>query len=133
MVQVSPDVLIIDLTVRGLPPGTYFVTIRECGDISRGAETTGWVWESDQEQPRGELGTLEVNNAGIAGVLLDKRVAIWELIGRSMVVSKHKGANRCVEEKFQQNAEDTVVGVIARSAGVWENDKTVIIFPIFKA
>ena len=125
MVQVSPEVIIIDLAIRGLPAGTYSATIRECGDISRGAETTGGVWEGDKEESRGRLGTLEVGNAGIAAVLLDKKISIWELIGRSMVVSRQRGTNGPVGEKFQENVEDTVVGVIARSAGAWENDKTV--------
>ncbi|KAF8451307.1 superoxide dismutase [Terfezia claveryi] len=122
MVQVSPEVIIIDLTIRGLPAGTYSATIRNCGDISRGAETTGGVWEGDKEEPRGQLGTFEVDSAGTAGVLLDKKIAIWELIGRSMVASRQ---NDYKDKKFQENAEDTVVGVIARSAGAWENDKTV--------
>ncbi|KAF8427878.1 putative superoxide dismutase copper chaperone Lys7 [Tirmania nivea] len=125
MVQVSPEVTIIDLTLRGLPAGTYSATIRKCGDISRGAETTGGVWEGDKEESRGRLGTLEVGSSGIAGILLDKKIAIWELIGRSMIVSRQKGTNETVDEKLQENAEDTVVGVIARSAGAWENDKTV--------
>jgi copper chaperone for superoxide dismutase len=54
-------------------------------------------------------------------VFLDKPIQIWEMIGRGMVVSKqHEG-----EGKFEKNDEDTLVGVIARSAGVWDNDKTV--------
>lgn len=124
MVQVSPDTIIIDLTVRGLPEGTYFASIRECGDISKGAETVGGVWEGDKPDSRGRLGQLQVDSEGLAGVLYDKRIAIWELIGRSMVVSKLSNDGPGIE-KFQQNAEDTLVGVIARSAGVWENDKTV--------
>jgi len=125
MVQVSPEVVIIDLTIRGLPAGTYSATIRNCGDISRGAETTGGVWEGDKEGSRGRLGTLVVGSAGIAEVLLDKKIAIWELIGRSIVVSRQNGTNEPVDRRFQENMEDTVVGVIARSAGAWENDKTV--------
>jgi copper chaperone for superoxide dismutase len=38
-----------------------------------------------------------------------------------MVVSKQHEGNG----KFEKNDEDTLVGVIARSAGVWDNDKTV--------
>jgi copper chaperone for superoxide dismutase len=52
-------------------------------------------------------------------VFVDKPVQIWELIGRSIVVSKSQ------EGKFSSEDPDTVVGVIARSAGVWDNDKTV--------
>ena len=123
MVQVSD--VIIDLTIHGLPAGTYSATIHKCGDISRGVETTGGIWENDKEESKGQLGTLEVGSVGIAGVLLDKKIAIWELIGRGMVVSRQRGTNEPLDEKFQENVEDTVVGVISRSAGAWENDKTV--------
>ena len=125
IVQVSPQVLIIDLTVRGLSPGTYSATIRECGDISKGAESTGGVWESGDSSSRGFLSTFEVDSAGAGGVFLDKNIAVWELIGRSIVVSREHGTPGPTDQEFWGNAVDTVVGVIARSAGVWENAKTV--------
>lgn len=115
MVQVSPNTIVIDLALKGLPSGEYYATIREKGDISQGAMSTGGIWEDS----KGHLCKLEVDPKGTASVLLDKQVAIWELIGRSMVVSRQQ------EGAFEQNLEDTLVGVIARSAGVWENDKTV--------
>lgn len=114
MVQVSPKITIIDLTIRGLSPGTYTATVRAAGDISRGAASTGGVWED----ARGQLGTIEVGPTGAGGMLVDKLIEVWELIGRSVVVSKR-------EEEFATNDPDTVVGVVARSAGVWENEKTV--------
>ena len=40
------------------------------------------------------------------------------MIGRSIVVSRKT-------EQFDKEDPDTLVGVIARSAGVWDNDKTV--------
>ncbi|KAL7275464.1 copper chaperone [Rhizina undulata] len=122
MVQVSPKLTIIDLTVKGLPPGTYHITIRESGDISRGAASTGAVWrgeETKDDVPRGRFGTIDVGKSGLASLLLDKPIEIWELIGRSLVISRKH------EEKFTTNDEGTIVGVIARSAGVWENEKTV--------
>lgn len=53
-------------------------------------------------------------------MFIDKPIAIWEMIGRGMVVSKQTG-----EGRFERNDGDTLVGVVARSAGVWDNDKTV--------
>lgn len=113
--QVSPKLTIIDLTVRGLSPGTYNATVRAAGDISQGAASTGGVWEG----VRGLLGTVDVGPTGTGSVLIDRPVEVWELIGRSIVVSKR------AEEKFTENDPDTIVGVVARSAGVWENEKTV--------
>jgi copper chaperone for superoxide dismutase len=54
---------------------------------------------------------------------LEKRgVRIWELIGRSMVVCPEGKAE---EGMLEKEDEDTLVGVVARSAGVWGNDKMV--------
>ena len=125
MVQVAPNLTLIDLTIRGLSPGTYWATIRETGDISKGAVSTKGIWTDPKEgalKPRGILGTVQVGKDGIGSVFIDKPIQIWEMIGRGMIVSKrHEGE----QGKFEKNDDDTVVGVIARSAGVWDNDKTV--------
>jgi copper chaperone for superoxide dismutase len=124
MVQVSPALTLIDLTIRGLAPGKYWATVREAGDISQGAVSTGGIWTDPKEgalNPRGIFGTISVGNNGVGSVFIDKPIQIWEMIGRGMIVSKqHEG-----DGKFDKNDEDTLVGVIARSAGVWDNDKTV--------
>jgi copper chaperone for superoxide dismutase len=125
MVQVSPSMTLVDLTIRGLPAGEYWATVRETGDISEGAASTGGIWEAleakfkSPQQPRGVFGTIQVGKDGIGSVFLDRSVQIWEMIGRSMVVSKEK------DGAFRREDPDTLVGVIARSAGVWDNDKTV--------
>ncbi|CZT46334.1 probable copper chaperone for superoxide dismutase [Rhynchosporium secalis] len=124
MVQVSPTLTLIDLTTRGLSKGSYWATIRETGDISNGAISTRGIWSDTNDgdtKPRGFLGTVQVGKDGVGSLFLDKRIQIWEMIGRGMVLSKqHEG-----EAKFEKNDADTLVGVIARSAGVWDNDKTV--------
>lgn len=126
MVQVASNMTIIDLTIRGLSPGTYHATVRETGNISSGAESVGSIWDmirTKQEQTptvaKGVWGTVEVNKSGIGSVFLDKPIQIWEMIGRSIVVSRQQ------DGKFSKDDPDTLVGVIARSAGVWDNDKTV--------
>lgn len=124
LVQVAPDMTIIDLSIRGLSPGTYHATIRESGNISQGPESTGSIWEllrskKEKTVARGILGTVQVNKGGVGAVFLDKPIQIWEMVGRSIVVSKE------LDQKMDKNDPDTLVGVIARSAGVWDNDKTV--------
>jgi copper chaperone for superoxide dismutase len=124
LVQVSPQTTLLDVSVRGVTQGTYHVSIRQAGNISLGPESTGDIWEAAKAReggrsPRGVLGTLEVGKNGIGSVFVDRPIEIWELIGRSMVVSK-VGIG-----KFSKEDPDTLVGVIARSAGVWDNDKTV--------
>ena len=137
-VQVSPTHTVIDLTIRGLSPGTYYATVRETGDISRGALSLGSVWSGntcreeandgvkrgEKEIKKGILGTLEVGPNGTGNVFLDRPMQIWEMIGRGMMISKHKPGEEGRKEGGPDDV-DTVVGVIARSAGVWDNDKTV--------
>ncbi|KAJ5915225.1 hypothetical protein N7454_011120 [Penicillium verhagenii] len=130
MVQVSPNITLVDLTVNGIAPGKYWATIREAGDISQGAASTGGIWDSlkakvlgseadTAKEPRGIFGSVDVDAKGRGNVFMDRPVAIWELIGRSMVLSSSK------EGPFQREDVNTLVGVIARSAGVWDNDKMV--------
>ncbi|RPA75869.1 Cu,Zn superoxide dismutase-like protein [Ascobolus immersus RN42] len=108
MVQVAPNYTIIDLTLRGLRQGKYEASIRTSGDISEGSKTTGSVFGE-----LGRLGEVEVGKDGKGGLFVEREVSVLDLVGRSMVV------------KSKEDGEEEVLGVIARSAGVWENDKTV--------
>lgn len=124
MVEVGNGTTLIDLTIKGLTPGTYHATVRERGDISEGAKSTGGIWEAVKSlggwrQSRGSISEIRVGKDGRGNAFIDKSLSIWEIIGRSMVVSKQADAS------FVQNDPNTLVGVIARSAGVWDNDKTV--------
>ncbi|KZF22809.1 Cu,Zn superoxide dismutase-like protein [Xylona heveae TC161] len=140
MVQVSPTLTVVDLTIRGLSPGKYWASVRETGDISQGPASTGGILgalessaaaagaktqgqegQGQKAQPRGLFGTVEIGKGGMGSVFFDRPIQIWEMIGRSMVVSKQQpeGGN------FDKEDPDTLVGVIARSAGAWDNDKTV--------
>ncbi|KAM7223645.1 Superoxide dismutase, copper/zinc binding domain containing protein [Rhypophila decipiens] len=116
MVQVNATTTLVDLTLRGVSPGTYRATIREYGDLNDGAASAGPVWSKG----KGLLGTVEVGKDGRGGVFLSHPFQVWELVGHAMVVSKQDE-----EAGPLKNDEDTVVGVIARSAGMWDNDKTV--------
>lgn len=126
MVQVGPSMTILDMTLKGVSPGTYNVTVRETGNISEGAASTGGIWDmlaakkaSPPRAAKGVFGTIEVGKTGLASAFLDKPIDIWEMIGRSIVVSQK------AEGPYQKEDQNTFVGVIARSAGVWDNDKTV--------
>ncbi|KAI9791032.1 MAG: hypothetical protein M1833_001723, partial [Piccolia ochrophora] len=126
MVQVSPTLTLVDLTIQGLSPGKYTATVRESGNITDGAASTGGIWGAlkariDGKKPaKGIFGTVEVGQNRMGSVFFDRPVQIWEMIGRSMVVSKQQ------EGRLKREDPDTLVGVIARSAGVWDNDKTEI-------
>jgi copper chaperone for superoxide dismutase len=122
MVQVSPTMTLVDLTLRGVDPGTYLATIREYGDLKQGVQSTGPVWlgGNEEDAPRGFMGVVEVGEDGKGSALLDRPFQVWEIIGHAIVVSMQ-------DESISplKNDDNTVVGIIARSAGVWDNDKTV--------
>ncbi|KAI8238547.1 hypothetical protein K4K55_002840 [Colletotrichum sp. SAR 10_96] len=103
-------------------PGSYRATIREYGNLETGASSTGPVWSGGSEgaAAKGFLGTFEVGKDGRGSAYLDNPFQIWEIIGHAMVVSRQDESAGILK-----NDPDTVVGVIARSAGVWDNDKTV--------
>ncbi|KAL7935619.1 putative superoxide dismutase copper chaperone Lys7 [Trichoderma chlorosporum] len=120
MVQVSPERTLIDLTLRGVAPGTYRATIREFGDLKAGAESTGPVWSGgEKEAPKGSLGVVQVSKDGRGSAFVDHGFQIWEVIGHAMVLTRQD------DTQPLKNDDNTVVGVIARSAGMWDNDKTV--------
>jgi copper chaperone for superoxide dismutase len=105
MVEVAPNMTIVDLSIRGLSPGTYHATVRESGDISEGPESTGGIWEAlkakkENKPCRGIFGTVEVGKGGVGAVFLDKPIHIWEMIGRSILVSRQQDGkvsrNSCV-------------------------------------
>ncbi|CAN8096855.1 unnamed protein product [Discula destructiva] len=131
MVGVSPVATLVDLTLRGIAPGTYRVSIREYGDLKDGAASTGPVWKGDLTAqnpdknglvfPRGDLGTVDIGPDGTGAVFLARPFQVWEVVGHAFLVTRQDE----VEGKALGNDEDTVVGVIARSAGMWDNDKTV--------
>jgi len=132
MVEVNKNMTIIDLTIKGLSPGTYHVTVREGGNINLGADSTGSIWgylkareaKKDVTATRGYWGTVKIGSNGYGSTFMHKPIGVLELFGKSIAVSKSldKEENGL---KGTQNDPDTLVGVIARSAGVWDNDKTV--------
>lgn len=122
MVQVSSTLTVIDLTVSGVSAGTYRATIREYGDLSDGATSSGPVWGAAKpsDAGRGLLGTVEVGADGKGSSFIAHPFQVWEVIGHAMVLTRQDDA-----EGPLKNDADTLTGIIARSAGIWENDKTV--------
>ncbi|KAM5353927.1 hypothetical protein ACJ41O_000577 [Fusarium nematophilum] len=122
MVQVSSGRTLVDLTVRGVSPGTYRASIRAFGDLKDGARSTGPVWSGskDEKSPRGALGVVEVGEDGRGATFVDHGFQIWEVIGHAMVLTRQEEGPEGLK-----NDKDTVLGIIARSAGMWDNDKTV--------
>jgi copper chaperone for superoxide dismutase len=120
IVAVSPTQALFDITLNGLPKGKYYPSIRMSGDISNGPLSTGPEYlELGEVEVGHDLNTRDMLLAqarGFSGQEVVKRnVSITDLIGRGIVVSTSK----------TEVASNSLCGVIARSAGIWENVKTI--------
>ncbi|KAI9025339.1 superoxide dismutase [Phycomyces nitens] len=136
-VQIDEDTCLIDLTVEGLKPGLHGVHIHECGDISQ-----GWKSVGDHFNPTnvdhgdvdcghvGDLGNIEVDENGWGDLVIESgRVKVWDIIGRSMVITENAddlGKGASTSSKWNGNSGPGLLcGIIARSAGAFENVKKV--------
>lgn len=127
IVKVGDNDAVVDLTVNGLAAGTYYPSIRTSGNLSQGALSTGLLFYDlgnvEVSQPL-SLDTVitsdgahqtPITNTFAGQSFLHAKVDVSELIGRSIILSRVRDTV----------ASDSICGVIARSAGVWENDKQV--------
>ncbi|GJR71176.1 copper chaperone for superoxide dismutase, chloroplastic/cytosolic [Tanacetum coccineum] len=119
LAQVSMELARIEANFSGLSPGKHGWSINEFGDLTRGAASTGKLFnptkqQISEEKALGDLGTLEVDEKGEAffsGV--KKNLKIADLIGRAVAVY----------ESEDRSDTGLAAAVIARSAGVGENYK----------
>ncbi|KAB1217138.1 Copper chaperone for superoxide dismutase, chloroplastic/cytosolic [Morella rubra] len=118
LAQVNMELARIEASFSGLSPGKHGWSINEFGDLTRGASSTGKVFNpidgANAEKPVGDLGTLDVDEKGEAFFSgLKEKLRIADLIGRSIVIYG-------TEDKSDPGV---TAAVIARSAGVGENYK----------
>ncbi|KAK1304824.1 hypothetical protein QJS10_CPB11g00516 [Acorus calamus] len=120
LVQVNMELARIEANFSGLSPGKHGWSINEFGDLTKGAASTGKIFNSkdqvDTEEPLGDLGTLETDETGEAHFTGAKQMLrVPDLIGRAVVVYAS-------EDKSETGI---TAAVIARSAGVGENYKKI--------
>ncbi|XP_061982400.1 copper chaperone for superoxide dismutase, chloroplastic/cytosolic-like isoform X2 [Populus nigra] len=118
--QVNMELARIEASFSGVSPGKHGWSINEFGDLTKGAASTGKVFnptnQGTEQEPLGDLGTLDVDEKGDAFFSGTKRkLRVADLIGRSVVLFG-------TEDKSD---EGLTAAVIARSAGVGENYKKV--------
>ncbi|CCC67850.1 hypothetical protein NCAS_0A12920 [Naumovozyma castellii] len=118
IVQVRDDKTLFDVNINGVPKaGKYLAAIHECGDISGGIESCGKVFHKFDE-PIECNDQSDLNEKLFSGqAFLSSSLQVWELIGRSIVISRV--ADEISDERYD------ICGIVARSAGVWENNKKV--------
>lgn len=113
IVATNDEKLLVDITLNGLPKGIYYPSFRKSGDISQGANSTGGLLHEFPAITVDESSDLP--NLFSGQNFASANLKISDLIGRSMVISSSKDSI----------TPGSLAGVIARSAGVWENDKQV--------
>lgn len=74
--------------------------------------------------PEGELGSVLVGADGRGKLVGEIPWVVGEMVGRGVVVERVNDDGDVASMSGQRNAA-VVVGVVARSAGAWENDKVV--------
>ncbi|GMM34904.1 copper chaperone [Saccharomycopsis crataegensis] len=114
MVSVGEQSLLIDLTLNGMEKGVYYPSIRSSGNISNGAHSTGKTLRKLDPIIVNEKSD-NLNSLFFGQSFVKVPLKISELIGRSVAISR----------KEDELSEDSLVGVVARSAGIWQNDKQV--------
>lgn len=140
-VQADDDVCVIDGTIDGLTPGCHGLHIHECGDISRGCDSVGEHFDlsggchgGPHDEPgkrhTGDLGNIEANESGRAVFRLeDEQVKVWDIIGRSIVVTSNADDYGKGPTEFSQidgsSGERLACGIISRSAGLFQNAKQI--------
>lgn len=136
LIQLTPSLTLLDLSLNSLPPGRYRASLRRGGDISRGAASMGPVF--DGTGSGGEWGTVvvTVDERGAGALMGEIGCPVADMVGRGVLVEREReqrdagsssgiGSSRQGNEGEQEEDSLVVVGVVARSAGVWENDKVV--------
>ncbi|CAJ0838162.1 649_t:CDS:2 [Entrophospora sp. SA101] len=137
LVQIDNDICLIDITVQGLTPGYHGIHIHELGDISNGPLSTGDHYNPENVEHGdinighiGDLGNIYVDESGWGDLVVEsRRIKVWEIIGRSIVISHGKddeGKGNDKQSKIDGNSgQGLIAGIIARSAGAFENTKKV--------
>ena len=95
----SPPRTFVEVTIASYPPGLYDIVVRETGNLTKGIVSAGKVEKV--------LGKVQVDERGWgewSGEV--EGLEVWQVVGHALSV-------------------DQVAGVVARSAGVWDNMKKV--------
>ena len=137
-VAVNESTCLVEGAVQGLVPhGKYAVTVRTYGDTTRGVASTGDVYDCENDEnevedgvdgqtgatPAGDLGTVTADANGKATIpsrVVDSRLKVWDVIGRSLAIVELSG-----DDEDEKSQKPGAAAVLARSAGVGENLKRV--------
>ncbi|CAK8692609.1 copper chaperone for superoxide dismutase-like isoform X2 [Clavelina lepadiformis] len=124
-------------TIDGLTPGKHGLNVHEYGDLSDGCRSCGNHFNphnfghggiNSEERHVGDLGNISAQINGRSSFrLLDSRINVWDIIGRSLVVHEKEddlGSGQNERSKVDGNSGPGIAcGIIARSSGLFQNAK----------
>ena len=129
-VQIAPQTILMDLTVRLPPPSdvglnpaksAWHVYISTTGNMIDPPQTTG--------KPIMSLGRIEPDKDGYGDLFQEVKGELWQWVGRGCVVEADSTTSSSPPKAGENGASSGIgrifAGVVARSAGVWGNEKTV--------
>lgn len=123
LIQTSLDTCVVDGTLDGLKANNgYRIAVHEYGDISQGCSSCGDVLrdgnDEDTDPGYGHIGDIKSDKNGRTSFkIISHRMKVWDVIGRSMVLSER--------EESASIWTKLACGIIARSAGLFENAKKI--------
>ncbi|XP_061414822.1 copper chaperone for superoxide dismutase [Lethenteron reissneri] len=136
-VQLSPLTCAIEGTVDGLRPGPHGLHVHEFGDLTNGCFSCGGHFNphrsnhgspDDPNSHVGDLGNITADEHGRASFRVSSgKIKVGDIIGRSVVVDETAddlGRGTHPLSKVTGNSGPGLAcGIIARSAGLFENSK----------
>ncbi|KAJ6654229.1 hypothetical protein lerEdw1_007326 [Lerista edwardsae] len=137
--QLSPQKCLVDGTIDGLEPGNHGLHIHEYGDVTDSCNSCGDHFNPDGEchggpedvhRHVGDLGNIFAAANGQAFFRMENdRLKVYDVIGRSLVVDSGEDdlgrGNHPLSKVTGNSGERVACGIIARSAGLFENPKKV--------
>lgn len=137
--QLSEQRCLIDGTIDGLEPGPHGLHVHTLGDLTRDCLSCGEHYNpfgrqhggpGDSERHVGDLGNIVAGPDGRASFRQeDSQLKVWDVIGRSLVVDAGEDdlgrGDRPLSKRTGNSGERLACGIIARSAGLFQNPKQI--------
>ncbi|XP_028330360.1 copper chaperone for superoxide dismutase isoform X2 [Gouania willdenowi] len=137
--QLSEERCLIDGTVDGLKPGAHGLHVHTLGDLTQDCLSCGEHYNpfgkshggpADTERHVGDLGNVVAAEDGRASFRLeDSQLKVWDVIGRSLVIDAGEDdlgrGSHPLSKHTGNSGERLACGIIARSAGLFQNPKQV--------
>lgn len=137
--QLSKEQCIIEGTIDGLSPGLHGLHVHEFGDLTNSCLSCGGHYNPgknrhggplDAERHVGDLGNIRADEQGRATFRIqDDRLKVLDIIGRSVAVDGGEDdlgrGGQPLSHVTGNSGESLVCGIIARSAGLFQNPKKI--------